>query len=91
MAVLGPRPPAFAIRVLLVTLMLGIALYSGIVVLGGVEAIQREIGGLASQLPAGDARRVRFDQLHQLSTRLMMVNAIGALALLYWEARDAER
>jgi hypothetical protein len=31
---------------------------------------------------------VRFDELHALSTRLMMVNVIGALALLYWEAGE---
>jgi hypothetical protein len=91
MAVLGPRPPAFAVRVLLVAVMLGIALYSGVVVLGAVDAIQLEIGGLASQLPPDDARRIRFDQLHQLSTRLMMTNAVAALALLYWEAREGER
>ena len=48
-----------------------------------------EVGGLPSRLPAGDARRVRFDELHQLSTRLMMVNIVGALALLFWEARES--
>jgi len=39
-------------------------------------------------LPASDARRIRFDELHQLSTQLMMANIIGALVLLYWEARE---
>ena len=53
-----------------------------------IDAIQREVGGLPSRLPADDARRVRFDELHQLSTRLMMVNIAGALVLLYWEARE---
>lgn len=91
MAVLGPRPPAFAIRLLLITAMLLVALYSGLIVLGSIDAIQLEVGGLPSALPAGDARRMRFDDLHQLSTRLMMVNIVGALALLYWEARDPER
>ena len=68
--------------------MLVIALYSGFVVLREVDAIQREVAALPSSLPAGDARRVRFDELHQLSTQLMMVNIIGALALLYWEAKE---
>jgi len=31
---------------------------------------------------------VRFDQLHQLSTRLMVINIVGALTLLYWEAKE---
>ena len=70
--------------------MLAVALYSGVVVLGAIDAIQLEAGGLPSRLPAEDARRVRFDELHQLSTRLMMTNVIAALALLYWEARDYE-
>jgi hypothetical protein len=36
-------------------------------------------------------RRIRFDALHQLSTRLMMINVAGALVLLYWEAREHVR
>jgi len=90
MAVLGPRPSAFAVRTAIVVVMLGIALYSGLVVSGGIERVQRDIGiGVAaSSLPADDARRARFDHLHQLSTRLMMINVVGALLLLYWEARE---
>jgi uncharacterized membrane protein len=88
MAVLGPRPPAFAIRALLIALMLGVALYSGFLVLGEIDSIQREVGTLPSRLAATDPRRVRFDALHQLSTRLMMFNIAGVLTLLYWEARE---
>jgi uncharacterized membrane protein len=90
MAVLGPRPAAFAVRTAMVSAMLGIALYSGFVVLRSVDHLQHEIGldVSPSSLPADDARRVRFDQLHVLSTRLMMINMLGALVLLYWEARE---
>jgi uncharacterized membrane protein len=90
MAVLGPRPAAFAVRTAVVSTMLGIALYSGLVVLRSVNHLQREIGENVSpaSLPADDTRRVRFDQLHLLSTRLMMINMLGALVLLYWEARE---
>jgi len=88
MALLGPRPKGLAARSALVAAMLAVAIYSGVVVLGNIDAIQREVGGLPSRLDAGDARRLRFDQLHQLSTQLMMVNIIGALALLAWEARE---
>jgi hypothetical protein len=96
MALLGPRPRNFAIRAAIVASMLGIALYSGFVVLGEIDGIQRGLAGLAtaggtllpSQLAAGDPRRLRFDYLHQLSTRLMMANVVGALALLLWEARE---
>lgn len=88
MALLGPRPKHFAIRFGIVAGMLVVAAYSGVVVLGEIDAIQREVGTLPSRLPEGDPRRVRFDALHQLSTRLMMIDLIGALALLYWEARE---
>jgi uncharacterized membrane protein len=88
MAVLGPRPRGFAVRAALSAGMLLVALYSGIIVLGNIDVIRQDVGGLPSQLPVGDVRRVRFDELHVLSTRLMMVNIVGALALLYWEARE---
>jgi uncharacterized membrane protein len=88
MALLGPRPRGFAIRCAIVALMLLVALYSGFVVLREVEAIQQEVGGLPSRLPDGDARRVRFDVLHERSTQLMVFNILGALVLLYWEARE---
>jgi uncharacterized membrane protein len=88
MAVLGPRPRAYAIRTALITTMLGVALYSGLVVLTRIDGIQRDVGGPVSRLRADDERRLRFDHLHQLSTQLMMLNMAGALMLLYWEARE---
>jgi len=88
MAILGPRPASYAIRSAIIVMMLGVAVYSGFVVLRRVEAIQLEVGRLPSQLPAGDARRTEFDALHLLSTRLMLFDMLGALVLLYWEARE---
>jgi Domain of unknown function (DUF4149) len=86
--VAGPRPLGFAVRVAIVAGMLGVSLYSGRVVLRRVDAIQQQVGTLPSRLPAGDPRRVEFDGLHALSTRLMQLNMVGALALLVWEARE---
>lgn len=88
MRVLGPRPRASGVRAAIVVTMLLISLYSGRVVLKQIDAIQAESGVSPSQLTAGDPRRVRFDELHQLSTRLMLVTMAGALVLLYWEARE---
>jgi uncharacterized membrane protein len=88
MRVLGPRPANSGLRAIIVLVMLGVALYSGIVVLRQIDAVQAAAGGLPSRLPEGDQRRVRFDALHLLSTRLMMFNIAGALVLLYWEARE---
>jgi uncharacterized membrane protein len=87
-AILGPRPRAFAVRLALILTMLLIAVYSGVVVLRTIDAIQLEVGQLPSLLAPDDARRIRFDELHRLSTRLMIANIAGALMLLYWEARD---
>lgn len=89
MALVGPRPRGFAVRMTLATGMLAVALYSGLVVTGRIDALQQEVGGLPSQLPPSDARRVRFDALHRLSTQLMTINVLAGLALLYWEARDS--
>ena len=111
MALLGPRPRSFALRTAIVAIMLAVAVYSGVIVLGEIDSIQRAIAAsnpahagegtpvavtaathrLPSSLPAGDARRVRFDQLHVLSTRLMMFNIVAGLVLLVWEARDTSR
>ena len=40
MAVLGPRPPSFAIRCVIIVIMLAVAGYSGFVVLRSIDAIQ---------------------------------------------------
>ena len=88
MRVLGPRPAHVGVRAIIAALMLAVALYSGMVVLRQIDAVQAEAGGLPSRLPADDDRRVRFDALHLLSTRLMMFNIAAALVLLYWEARE---
>jgi hypothetical protein len=87
MGVLGPRPRPFLVRGILIAAMLGIALYSGGIVANQIAVVQQDAGGLPSRLPADDARRIRFDELHLLSERLMMVNVVGALALLFWEAK----
>jgi len=88
MAVLGPRPKQYAVRSALIAVTLGISLYSGLIVLSSIDTIQQDAGGPVSRLQADDARRIRFDQLHLLSTRLMMLNMAGALILLYWETRE---
>ena len=88
MRVLRLRPAHVGLRAAIAAVMLAVALYSGTVVLRRIDAVQAQAGVLPSTLPAGDERRVRFDQLHLLSTRLMMFNIAGALVLLYWEARE---
>ena len=88
MRILGPKPAAFAIRGLIVLLMLGITAYSGFVVLERIDAIQIAAGMLPSRLPEANPLRVEFDALHVLSERLMMANMFGGLLLLFWEATE---
>jgi uncharacterized membrane protein len=91
MGMLGPRPAGFAIRMGVIVVMLAVAIYSGVVVLGEISRIQAAVGALPSTLAATDPRRLRFDALHVLATRLMGFNIFAALVLLYWEAREQVR
>ena len=90
MALDGSRSIAFTLRSVIVIGMLALALYSGIIVSNRITQLQTEIGKntSASTLAFTDNRRIQFDRLHQLSTRLMVINIIGALVLLCWEARE---
>jgi Domain of unknown function (DUF4149) len=86
--VLGPRPRRAGIRVALASIMLASTMYSGLVVAGRIQTLQREIGGAPSTLPASDARRAEFGRLHATSTILLLVPILGSLALIWWELKD---
>lgn len=90
MRMLGPRPVGLGIRVAIVGVMLGVALWSGFGVSRRIAALQREIGGPVAALDPSDPRRAAFGRLHRLSTTLMLVNVAGGLALLYFEARAGQ-
>ena len=68
--------------------MLGTALYSGIVVTGRLERLRKEIGTAPSSLPEGDPRRAAFGRLHAQSTTLQLVPLIGTVLLLVAELKD---
>jgi uncharacterized membrane protein len=89
-AVLGPRPRRFALRAAIAALMLGAALYSGVVLSRTIARVQREIGEgvAASSLPEGDPRRAAFGRLHAQSTLLQIVPLAGGLILLFFEIGD---
>ena len=66
----------------IVVVMLGIALYIGIAVLGEMTTIQASLPGPIETLPLDSGPRARFDQLHKLSERLMGIDVILGLVLL---------
>lgn len=66
MGLLGPRPANFAVRIAIIVAMLGVALYSGLAVLGEADRVHAFL----------------------VNGRLMGVDVVGALLLLYWEARE---
>jgi hypothetical protein len=87
-AILGPRPRRFGVRAGITAVMLGTALYSGVVVTGRLERLREEIGTSPSSLPEGDPRRAAFGRLHAQSTTLQLVPLIGAVLLLVAELKD---
>jgi uncharacterized membrane protein len=86
--VLGPRPKHYGIRVGLLTLMLGLMLYSGMVLTPRIDRIQEQVTGPINRVPADDVRRQEFDRLHRLSTILVSATIAGGLVLLAWETRE---
>jgi hypothetical protein len=88
MALLGPRPHAFAVRIATVAVMLAATLASGVWIDRRIAALRSDIGAPVGSLPAHDPRRVQFGRLHGVSTTLMALVAAGGLLLLYLEARD---
>jgi hypothetical protein len=87
-AVLGPRPPRFAIRTAIALLMLAATLYSGLVLTARIERLQQDLGVAPSSLPENDPRRVEFGRLHGLSTTVQIVPLLGGLVLLFFESRE---
>lgn len=85
---LGPKPLSYGVRAVLLAAMLAATAYTAHVVLPEADALRRDIGGPMEQVAAGDPRRVRFETLHLLSTRLVAATTLAGLILAAWEARE---
>jgi uncharacterized protein DUF4149 len=86
--IIGPRPKAYGVRAGLITVMLALTGYAGLIAQPRIEEIQRGVTGAIAQLPGDDPRRTEFDRLHSLSTSLMSLSIVGGLALMAWETRE---
>ena len=79
--VLGPRPRRFAIRVAVVVVMLGAAVYSGFVLIPQVQTA-------AAAMQDADSRRIELGRLHGIATSIQLVPLLGGLLLLWFELKD---
>ena len=86
--VLGPRPRRFAIRVGGLLLMVGAAVYAGVVVAPQIVRAQQSIGAAPSTLDPADPRRIEFGRLHARSASIQLIPLLGGLALLLFELKD---
>lgn len=68
-------------RYVIAVLMLGLALYSGLVISRRLEALRNEMPGGIDRTPKSDPNRARFNNLHRLSTTLMAFNLLLGLAM----------
>jgi hypothetical protein len=87
-AVLGPRPRPFAARVVMVVLMLGISLVSGLVIAPRIDAIRTATDGAVAALPDDDARKQEFGRLHGWSNGLMGLTLLAGAWLIWTEMKD---
>jgi hypothetical protein len=85
---LGPKPLSYGLRALLLGVMLAVNVYAAHVVLPEAEGLRRAMAGPVAQVAPDDPRRVRFDQLHSLSTTLVTAIAVAGIVLAAWEARE---
>ena len=75
------------VRYVLVALMLAVALYTGIVVVGEMNGIQAALPAPIEALPLDSPPRARFDDLHRLSERLIGADVGLGLVLLPYLVR----
>jgi uncharacterized membrane protein len=86
--VLGPRPKHYGVRVGLLALVFALTFYTGRYITPRIDTLQSEVGAPMIDLPATDARRIEFDQLHSLSTTLLSATMVAGLVLAGWETRE---
>ena len=85
---LGARPIRYGVRAIILALMLAFTLVADYHVGPQVSAIQAQVPGPVSALPAEDPIRVEFNRLHGLANILLSLTVAGGLGLLFWEARE---
>jgi uncharacterized membrane protein len=68
-------------RYLIATLMLGLSLYSGLVVSRKLDRMRARMSAGIDRVSKDDPRRIEFNNLHRLSTTLMAFNLLLGFAM----------
>jgi uncharacterized membrane protein len=68
-------------RYVIALIMLGFALYSGMVVSRKLDRLRARMPGGIDRTPKDDPRRVEFNSLHRISTTLMAFNLLLGFAM----------
>jgi len=68
-------------RYAIAALMLGIALYSGLVISRKLDQLRARMSAGIDRTPKSDPRRAEFNNLHRLSTTLMAFNLLLGIAM----------
>ncbi len=84
----GPKPLSYGIRVGVLAAMVLATAYTAHVVVPEVDALRVELSAAPSGAATADPRRVRFDQLHELSTTIVTAVAVLGIVVAAWEARE---
>ena len=68
-------------RYVIAVLMLGLSLYSGLVISRRLDGLRKKMTGGIDLTSKDDPNRIEFNNLHRLSTTLMAFNLLLGLAL----------
>jgi uncharacterized membrane protein len=77
------------VRYVIALVMLGLALYSGLIISRQLERVRARMAGGVDRVPKGDPRREEFNQLHRRSTTVMAFNLLLGLALAVMFAAES--
>ena len=86
--VLGPPPRLFNLRLVALTIMLGVSLTTSLVIAPRIVEIRNGSPAGVSALPGDDPRKLEFGRLHGMSNALMLLSLLAGIGLFWAETRD---
>lgn len=87
-AALGPVPRRYKWQIIIMAAMLGATSYSALVIAPRIDAIRSSTATTVAALPDDSAVKQEFGRLHGMSTGLLVLALSGAIAMLWFDARE---